>query len=1073
MTNKPTYEEMDRRIKELEKESAKHKQAMAALQASEEKWGSLTKYSPDHIMVLNTDYSIQYINYTVPDLMIEQVIGKSCLDFVPLDYHQVATECFERVKKTGKLDQYETLYITAEGEKQYFNVRITPLMGECGSIIGLISVSNNITERKRAEEELRKHRDHLEELIAHRTQELQRVNEELQIEISERKRDQEILKESERYLNEAQTIANLGHWKLDPETKEVSGSDELFRIFGLGRDKFTLDAFVEVVHPDDREYDLSHIQRGMEQGEPWDIEHRLFLKNGTLKYVHAKGEVITDETGKPVMLVGTIQDITERKHAEEELRESEQFLSQVISQNPFPIWIGDSKGTLIKCNKALLDLLQLEENQLIGQYNILNDPLVKHLHEDIRKIFDKGENFKFEVQWEAQPSLGVDSSVVIIAGVVFPIMNQKGEVANIVATYNDITALRKSEETFRAIVEHVPVMIDSFDENGNCIIWNKELEKQLGYTISEVNESNNALELVYPKEEAEKILENILRKDCKFRFFYPTSKNGEKKIQEWADFALPDGRGVSIGVDITDRKRTEEALNEHQELIHSIVETSQDWIWSINLQGVHTYCNPAIEIILGYRPDELVGKPSLDLMHDEDRKLIEQNLPKWIAKKSGWTNLMIRWQHKDGTWRYLEGNAVPILNAQGDLTGFRGVDRDITERKQAEKEKVKLEDQLRQAQKMEAIGTLAGGIAHDFNNILGIIVGNTELMMNDISEWNPTRYNLEEVRKASLRARDMVRQILSFSRQTELESKPIRIRPIIEESLKLIRSSIPTTIEIRKNLSTHSDTILGDPTQINQILMNLCTNAAHAMRKNGGIIEVSLKNMDLDEQDESRYQDLTPGKYLALSVRDTGHGIEPGIVERIFDPYFTTKEVGEGSGMGLSVVHGIVKNHNGAIHVYSEPGEGTTFNVYFPLIKSETVPESTALGQIPTGTERILFVDDEHSLADLGKRMLELLGYDVTMRTSSIEALEVFREQPDRFDLVITDMTMPNMTGRDLCRELLQIRLDLPIILCTGFSEMITEEKAKGMGIKAFLMKPFDMREIAEIIRRMFDQTEQ
>jgi len=390
--------------------------------------------------------------------------------------------------------------------------------------------------------------------------------------------------------------------------------------------------------------------------------------------------------------------------------------------------------------------------------------------------------------------------------------------------------------------------------------------------------------------------------------------------------------------------------------------------------------------------------------------------------------------------------------------------------KHAEKEKLKLETQLQQVQKMESIGTLAGGIAHDFNNMLGIIVGNTELAMFDVPEWNPARQNLEEIRIASMRARDVVKQILAFSRQSPKEMKPVRISPIIKESLKLLRSSIPTTVQIHHNISTESDTIRGDPTQINQVFINLCTNAAHAIGDKAGILEVRLENIELDEDFTIHHHDLSPGKFMRLTVSDTGKGIEPTILKRIFDPYFTTKKIGEGSGMGLSVVHGIVKSHGGVILVSSEPGKGTTFHVLFPSIKDETHPEVELLAKIPRGHERILFVDDEKAMVDAIHPMIERLGYKVTSRTSSIEGLEVFRANPDRFDLVITDFTMPNMTGLELAKELLKIQPDMPIILCTGYSEHINEKKAKESGISAFHMKPVVLSEIANTIRKILGE---
>jgi len=399
------------------------------------------------------------------------------------------------------------------------------------------------------------------------------------------------------------------------------------------------------------------------------------------------------------------------------------------------------------------------------------------------------------------------------------------------------------------------------------------------------------------------------------------------------------------------------------------------------------------------------------------------------------------------------------------VVGVQAIVEDISERK-------KLEVQLLQAQKMEAIGTLAGGIAHDFNNILAAIMGYTELANLDVPEGSNARYKLNEVLKASHRAKDLVRQILAFSHQGRQERKPVEMSPLIKEILRLLRASLPSIIEIRQHIDTDTDIIETDPTQIHQVLMNLCTNAAHAMRENGGVLEVSLKKVDMDGFAVAQHPDFQPGSYLRLSVSDTGHGMTREVLKRIFDPYFTTKEVGEGTGLGLAVVHGIVKSHEGAITVYSEPGKGSTFQVYFPRIDRAKGVEATQRAEpFPMGKQEcILFVDDEQPLADMGKQMLEHLGYRVAVRMSSIEALKLFQAQPKRFDLVITDMTMPNMTGDKLSRELMGIRPDIPIILCTGFSERITAEKVQELGIREFAMKPLLMSDLAKTIRRVLDQ---
>jgi signal transduction histidine kinase/ActR/RegA family two-component response regulator len=407
----------------------------------------------------------------------------------------------------------------------------------------------------------------------------------------------------------------------------------------------------------------------------------------------------------------------------------------------------------------------------------------------------------------------------------------------------------------------------------------------------------------------------------------------------------------------------------------------------------------------------------------------------------------------------------------GDLTSVGyPIQPEIPEHKSAGEEENKLKAQLQRAQRMEAIGTLAGGIAHDFNNILTAIIGYTELLRYDLPEDSKAQASLEAIYEAGIRAKDLVQQILAFSRQSEEEKKPLRISTIIKEALKLLRASLPTTIEIRQNLESESGAVLANPTQIHQVLINLCTNSAQAMQEKGGVLEVSLEDADLDLEAAASNPGLKPGAYVKLTVRDTGSGIAPEIGERIFDPYFSTREPEQGTGMGLAVVHGIVESTGGGIAVGSTLGEGTTIHVFFPRIENKVTPQARVLSPFPTGNERILFVDDEKALVDIGVQLLEHLGYQVVARTSSIEALEAFRNQPEKFDLVVSDQTMPNMTGEMLAKELLRIRPDIPIVLCTGYSEMISEEKAIALGIKKLIMKPILMREISQTIRQILDQ---
>jgi PAS domain S-box-containing protein len=518
---------------------------------------------------------------------------------------------------------------------------------------------------------------------------------------------------------------------------------------------------------------------------------------------------------------------------------------------------------------------------------------------------------------------------------------------------------------------------------------------------------------------------------------------------------------VSILMLYFQRNRMELAANE--ERLRTITDNAPDLILQVDAEGRVIFSNGGREGT-GTFPRIASG----DSIHDWPATLGDADGPFLTALAETLADGRSREIEVEGADRWYRLRLAPAGDG-GGVTGVIVIAADITDRKIYEAAIREREARMRQSQKLEAIGILAGGIAHDFNNILAAIMGYTELSLTRIKKDDPLHRNLTQVMKSADRAKELIQQILSFSRNTNHEKKPVRVAFIIKESIKLLRSSLPRTIEIQDDIALDAGPVLADPSQIQQIIMNISTNAAQAMDDGGGVLSITLKAIHLDSLSAGQIDDLAPGPYVHLTVSDTGHGMSAGTLDRIFVPFFTTRSPGEGTGMGLSVVYGIVESLGGAVKAYSEPEKGTTISIYLPCIDGEetasTAPETAA----PTGTERILFVDDEPALVEVAENMLSLLGYQVTCLTSSREALCRFRAAPDAVDLVITDQTMPEMTGIELAGEMMAIRPDLPVILCTGFSQQVNEERAAAHGIRRFLMKPMVMRDVAQGVREVLD----
>jgi len=510
-----------------------------------------------------------------------------------------------------------------------------------------------------------------------------------------------------------------------------------------------------------------------------------------------------------------------------------------------------------------------------------------------------------------------------------------------------------------------------------------------------------------------------------------------------------------------DEKRAGKKLRESEERFRQLAENINEVFW-ITDPTMHEliYVSPAYEKIWGRSCASLFASPRdwLEVIHPKDIGRVVQAAADTI--NSGSYEATYRILRPDKTERWIHDRGFPVRNAAGEIHRIVGIAEDITERR-------KLEEQFRQAQKMEFLGQLAGGIAHDFNNILAATVGNVYLAKMDAAGQPALLESLEEISDATVRATELVSQILTFSRQSKPDRVAVKLNDVVMEAGKLLRSSVPAAIRIQLELA-EAPAVLANATAIHQVIMNLGTNAWHAMRHQTGVLKIEMRVLEVDEDFASTHPDLHPGRYVQLSVSDTGCGMDGATLEHMFEPFFTTKGVGEGTGLGLAVVHGIMKSHDGGISVHSKPGEGTTFHLFFPVIETEVVAVKNEDAPIPRGQgEHVLFVDDEAVLAGMGKRVLERLGYIVTTQTSALEAITAVRDHPGGVDLVITDLTMPGMDGVKLGRQLLQLRADLPIIIATGYGGAMMNEKVLELGFRDLLNKPYNVRTLGETLRRV------
>ena len=761
-------------------------------------------------------------------------------------------------------------------------------------------------------------------------------------------------------------------------------------------------------------------------------------------------------------------------------------LRQLYERAPLAYQSLDSTGCFVEINQAWADALGYAKEEVLGRNfgDFLHPDWKDHFKENFPRFKAIGEILGIEFEMVKK-----DGAIILVSFHGKIGRDPEGHFQQTHCIFQDITERKNAEETLRlresylsAIINNAPGLLWLKDRHSKFLVVNAKFSKSCGLNDPELLVGKTDLD-IWPKELADKYIADdaeVLKSGKPLEVEEAISEKGEMKWFETFKAPVCGSQEIAIGTtgysrEITERKRAEEALKESEALLResehhfrTLANNGLSLIWTSGLDKLCNYFNEPWLQYTGRTLEQELGNGWAEGVHPEDFDRCLNIYVSHFDRREPFS-MEYRLRKADGEYGWILDLGNPRYDSEGNFEGYIGYCYDITERKRTEEDKKILNAQLQQAQKLEAIGTLAGGIAHDFNNILGAIVGYAEMIREDFSPGSRGIHDIDQVLKASYRAKDLVKQILAFSRQGEDQKITVQPAVILKEAITLLRSSLPTTITIKEDINPDTGMVLADPTQIHQVVMNLCTNAFHAMEVKGGTLTISLQRKILSQDDLTTEPHLQPGTFAQLSIRDTGEGIPQEIKEKIFDPFFTTKEVGKGTGLGLSTVYSIVKNCNGSIACDSRLGKGTEFRLLLPALDGHAVQENQSMDLTLRGKEHILLIDDEEVLVELGQAMLQRLGYHVTTRRSSLDALTTFQNQPDSFDLIITDQTMPGMTGVDLARRILQICPHMPIILCTGFSSQIDEDKAKAVGIKGFANKPLAKKDIGVLIRKVLD----
>ncbi len=881
--------------------------------------------------------------------------------------------------------------------------------------------------------------------------------------------------DSEERFQFAMAATQDGIWDWNIHADQVYYSPGYMKMLGYNNNKFTQDLkfWSKRIHPDDKA-NVTKLNQGCINNlyDDFEVEYRMLTKHGEWLWVLNRTLVFKRNlSGKAIRIIGTHTNISDWKVSEQKITENKQEIKSIFRSAPTGIGVTCDR-IFIQTNKKLENITGYSKSELIGNNSRMlfpsQDEYERVASEKYRQI-NEMETGTVETQWEPKEGDIID---VLLSATPIDFKNlSKG----VTFTALDITERKTAERNLKfqaLLLDNIQDHVTATDIEGTILYVNEaEIKTTKRKKVQLLKQSVDIYGEDASKGATQKeIIEKTLTEGNWHGEVVNYTAEGDEVIMDCRTQLIRDKDGnpwrmVGISTDITERKRSE---NE-KELLLTAIEQSPETVVITDAKGDIQYVNSAFETLTGYSKEDVLGQNPRLLKSGEHEPSFYKELWQTISKGAVW-KAKIKNRMKDGRLFVEEATISPVKDASGQISNYVGVKRDITE-------ELKIKNQLTQAQKMDTIGTLAGGIAHDFNNILFPILGYSELLKMDTPPKEvSTHEQLDQIHTSAMRAKDLVQQILTFSRQEETEYKPLEIQLILKEAIKLLHSTIPKLIEIKQYVDPDCRYVIADATQIHQVIMNLATNAYQAMINDGGVLDIRFEEIQVPNQEDQLFN-VKPGPYARLTVADTGVGMSDDLQSKIFDPFFTTKKknmgmgMGMGTGMGLSVVHGIVEKTKGYIKVKSKQGQGTKFQVYLPVDVTPTFEPDMDLATFPhqQGNESILLIDDERPIIRMQTQALERLGYKVQSESDPLKALTEFQKNPDKYDLVITDLSMPKMSGDKLAFELLSIKSDIPILMCTGFSDKFTARIASQIGIKAVFMKPVVMKEMHSKIREILD----